>query len=301
MSMKKTVVRRVVRASEPIIGSSATAGVDVSNLYIDMLCERFKCRGIRRVGDDKKSKRDARAYAGLGLISEKVSPYDPKYRSLKVDGRPCMSSDDFAAYYKDLRGYKLPKYLSRDPREYGEDGPLADVQESGKSPKKALWLTVKGVIKQKMKRLASCVRMSELERLAAAWFPPDKKENRVSGRKNRMPRGVISVLAVVTLSMLLIVCSSVMVSRSFSEVSKLEYRIELLEGQRNDLYTKLEVKNDLLEIQRIAVEEYGMISGDYAASRYVDVTDGEVIQNYDASEGKDSLIVRLLKAIGFGN
>ena len=45
--MKKTVVRRVVRAAEPIIGNTAGAGVDVSNLYIDMLCERFKDRGIK--------------------------------------------------------------------------------------------------------------------------------------------------------------------------------------------------------------------------------------------------------------
>ena len=52
--MKKTVVRRVARAAEPMIGNSAGAGVDVSGLYIDMLCERFKDRGIRTVGGTKK-------------------------------------------------------------------------------------------------------------------------------------------------------------------------------------------------------------------------------------------------------
>ena len=57
----------------------------------------------------------------------------------------------------------------------------------------------------------------------------------------------------------------------------------------------------LLEIQKIAVEEYGMISGDYAASRYVDVTDGEVIKEYDVENGKSNLIAKLLKAIGFGD
>ena len=299
--MKEAKVRIVARAAEPMIGSSSQHSVDVSGLYIDMLCERFKDRGIRRVTDDTK-KKSARSSFGSGMLGDTVSAYDPKYRNLKVDGKSCMSSDDFAAYYKDLRGYKLPKYHSRNEREYGEDESLANnVQESGKSPKKALWLAVRSVVKKRVKDLTSRLRVAELERMKDEWFPIDKREHRVNGRKNKMPRGVISVLAVVTLSLLLIVCSSVMVSRSFGEVSKLEYKIELLEGQRNELRTKLEVKNDLLEIQKIAVEEYGMISGDYAASRYVDVTDGEVIKDYDVENGKSNLIAKLLRAIGFGD
>ena len=138
--MNKSKARIVARAAEPIIGSSSLSGVDVSSLYIDMLCERFKDRGIRRVTNDTK-KKSARPSFGAHVLGDTVSAYDPKYRNLKVDGKSCMSSDDFAAYYKDLRGYKLPKYHSRDQREYGEDESLANnVQESGKSPKKAFWL-----------------------------------------------------------------------------------------------------------------------------------------------------------------
>ena len=297
--MKKTVVRRVARAAEPMIGNTAGVGVDVSSLYIDMLCERFKNRGIRRVSDGATKKSVSRSLMPE-LFEEEVSANDPKYRTMKYDGKALMSSDDFAAYYKDLRGYKMPNFFSRDEREYKEAELLAkNVQESGKSPKKALWLAVRSVVKKKARDLASCVKASELERLSAEWFPVDKKENRLDGRKKKMPRGTISLIAVVTLSLLLIVCSSVMVSRSSGEVSKLEYKIEVLEGQRSELKTKLEVKNDLLEIQKIAVEEYGMISGDYAASRYVDVTDDEVIEEYGEKKGKEGLIAKLIKAIGF--
>ena len=300
--MNKSKARIAARAAEPMIGSSSLSGIDVSSLYIDMLCEKFRDRGIRRSDDSAKRKKSTRAYALTGVLGDVISPYDPKYRNLNVDGKSCMSSDDFAAYYKDLRGYKLPKYYSRDQREYGENGNMArDVQESGKSPKKALWLAVRSVVKKKARGLASLFKASELERLSAEWFPRDKKENRLEGRKRRMPRGTISLIAVLTLSLLLIVCSSVMVSRSSGEVSKLEYRIEVLEGRRNELKTKLEVKNDLLEIQRIAVEEYGMISGDYATSIYVDVTDDEVIEAYGDKKGNKNLISKILKAIGFGD
>jgi hypothetical protein len=90
-----------------------------------------------------------------------------------------------------------------------------------------------------------------------------------------------------------------MVSRASWEVGRLEYRLERLEEERDDLATDLEVKNNLLEIQRIAVGEYGMISGDYAASRYIDVTEEEKIEMRESGKEKDSLLMRLMRAIGF--
>ena len=90
-----------------------------------------------------------------------------------------------------------------------------------------------------------------------------------------------------------------MVSRASSEVSKLENKLDRLEAVRDDLATDLEVKNNLLEIQKIAVGEYGMISGDYAASRYVDVTEEEKIEVHGEKADEGSLIERILRAIGF--
>ena len=113
-----------------------------------------------------------------------------------------------------------------------------------------------------------------------------------------MPRGVISLISIVTVSLLLIVCSTVMVSRASGEVAKLEVKLERLEAVRDDLATDLEVKNNLLEIQRIAVSEYGMISGDYAASRYVDVTEDEKIELYQKDGDGESLFGRIMRAIG---
>ena len=288
--MKKTVVRRVARAAEPVVGSRSAAGVDVSALYIDMLCERFRERGIRRVSDSAEAKPSRRA--NISVFGEEISAYDKKYRTLKADGKSYMSSDDFAAYYKDLRGYKLPHFYSRGESEYSEAGALAAcVQESGKSPKKALWLAIKSSVRKKVKRIPTYLSASELERFSAEWFPRDKKESILDGKKKQMPRGAVAVLFTVTISLLLIVCGSVMVSRTGGEVRRLENRIEILERERDDLKTKLEVKNDLLTIQRIAVEEYGMISSDYAASRYIDITEDEFIEEYSDSGKDKSLII----------
>ena len=172
--MKKTRVRIVAASAEPIVGSSSVVGADVSSLYIDMLCERFKNRGIRTVGADLSKKNASKGLVGFG---DTVSAYDGKYRTMKIDGKSYMSSDDFAAYYKDLRGYKMPKFYSRDEREYKEAELLAnEVQESGKLPKKALWLTIKNAVKKKIREIPSRIKREELEKFSAEWFPIDRQD-----------------------------------------------------------------------------------------------------------------------------
>ena len=295
--MKKTVVRRVARAAEPMIGSTAGAGVDVSGLYIDMLCERFKDRGIRTVGSTGKKSADLSGMSDL--FGRSVSANDPKYRTMMVNGRSCMSSDDFAAYYKDLRGHKMPKFFSRDEREYEEAELLAkNVQESGKTPKKALWLAITSAVKRRIKKIPSDLNKEGLQKFSAEWFPRDEDKTMICRRGGTMPRGGIALILAVTVSLLLIVCSTVMVSRASWEVGRLENKLEQLENIRDDLATDLEVKNNLLEIQRIAVGEYGMISGDYAASRYIDVTEEEKIEIRQNDDEGESLFKRLMRAIG---
>ena len=47
--MKKAQTRVIAAMAEPMVGSPtrANGGIDVSALYIDMLCEKFRSRGIR--------------------------------------------------------------------------------------------------------------------------------------------------------------------------------------------------------------------------------------------------------------
>jgi len=293
VAMKREEARVVAATAEPVTGSPSGrfGGADISALYIDMLCERFKNRGIKTgVADAKRSAEIEKSARALGIeLGEKKVDHE-NYKTMKIDGRSYMSHDDFAAYYKDLRGYKLPKFYSRAEKEYLEAEAGANVvQESGKPPKKVLWLAI-------IKRV-KCLIKSFFSEFVVAEFRQQTDEVR-EGKKTRMPRGFLTVCAVVTLSLLMIVCSSVMVSRALREVSILENKIEKLEDIRDDLMTDLEVKNNMLFIKETAVEEYGMISGDYAASRYVDLTEDEKIELYEEETAEESLLSQLLRAVG---
>ncbi len=306
--MKEREARRLA-ATGVITGSPSAVGrgIDISALYIDMLCEKFKDRGIRMgvAGDtDAASNKEsvANRRARLGLSESSVSAEDKKYNSLNINGRPCMSSDDFANYYKDLRDYKMPHFYSRAQKEYEEAEAAAAaevVQESGKPPKKAVWLAIKGHAKKKISEIPSHLSKEELEGFARDWFLVDTGEEERDSEKKKMPAGVISAICAVAFSFMLVVCSSVMVSRASANVSSLEDRIDSLCYEIADLEGKLEVKNDMLDIKRIATEEYGMISADYASSRYIDMKDDERLDRIENGNDSKSWFSRLLSAIGF--
>ncbi len=308
--MKKTERRVSSRSAAVALGSPTRGGgVDIAALYIDMLCERFKDRGVKmsvRQGADDRRESDSAVHKLIGLYPERagVSAADKKYNTQNINGRLCMSSDDFANYYRDLRDYKMPRFYSRAESEYEEakaEAMAENVQESGKSPKKADRLTLRERMGAKTKATVSHLNKEELGELCEDWFEfKADSEMRERGKK-RMPLKVISTILVVTFSLLLYVCSSVMVSRASAAVSSLEDRIDSLEFEIRDLEGKLNVKNDMLDIKDIAINEYGMISEDHVSSRYVDVKEDEGFAKLDDGAGDGSWLSEILHAIGFGN
>jgi len=307
--MKKTEARVSARSASVAVGSpTRQGGVDVAALYIDMLCERFKDRGIKtsvRSGADTQRAKDSAKRRFEGLYPERagVSASDAKYNTGNDGGRKVMSSEDFANYYRDLRDYKMPHFYSRAESEYDDADALAlaEVQESGKTPKKAWWLAVTRHAKSKIKEIPSHLNKEELTQFAENWFELRRGEEVIKGEKKKIPLGIISTILIVTLSLLMIVCSTVMVSRATGEISSLEDKIESLDFELKDLEGKLEQKNNMLDIKRIAVEEYGMISAEYAASRYVDVTEEEKFERVKDKNSSGSWLSEILRAIGIGD
>ncbi len=307
--MKKTEIKTSSRSTAVALGSPTQGrGVDIAALYIDMLCERFKDRGVKmsvKQGADVKREAESAMSRLIGLYPERagVSAHDSKYNTQNIKGRACMSSDDFANYYRDLRDYKMPRFYSRAESEYEEADAAAraeNVQESGRPPKKADRLTLKTRIGAKAKEAISHLNKNELGDLAEDWFEIKKDEEIREGDKKRFPKKTVSAILVVTLSLLLYVCSSVMVSRASAEVSSLEDRIEGLEYEIRDLEGKLNKKNDMLEIKNIAVNEYGMISADHVSSRYVDIKESEGFSETNEKSSGTSWLSEILRAMGFG-
>ena len=289
------------------IPMSQVVGLEICDVYINLLCERYKNRGVTsRVKQDaqRQSERhniDVRnAPAAYGIEYMKVSPYDAKFRTGEYKGQAYMSADDFANYYRALRDYKTPRQASRSEDEYAiiEEKAIQKRKEieAGTRSKKAKWLAILHILKAKLSQVRSHLNRQEYKKFSAEWFPADCEENRRESKGRKIPKGIIPSLVIVSLSLLMIVTSTVMVSRAEIEVADLEYQIDSREKIRDELLVDTELKNNMLIVKEWAMQN-GMVSGEYVNSKHIDVEKPESIQSFEKTEQK-GVFQKLLEAIG---
>lgn len=133
---------------------------------------------------------------------------------------------------------------------------------------------------------------------APAWFDTAKADD--SKERMRFPVSAFAAVLAVATSLMLIVASSVLLTRAESNVSRLQTQISATSAEVAELRSDFEVQNNLLEIRRIAIEEYGMVEEDYLKSDYLSLEAEDSIEAFEEErDGKVSLSA-LLSAIGIG-
>lgn len=270
---------------------------DTCSFYIEMMCDRFRNRGIA-----EKAKNDMEESRRSFERSRKKYPPDvrggqisEKYRTGSYNGRSYMSSDDFVRYYKDTRSLSA-KVRSRDEEEY-KKALDASQKEAQLQSKKEMRLAIKKLLGQKLREFG--IFPFSLKRIMEKInedFPEDESEDEDHAKRKKIPRGLALSMLVVFISLLLIVSSSVMVSRARSDVARLEYRLEVLKAMETKLYADLEVKNNMIDIKARA-DEYGMVGAEYVASRYVYIDREDKIE-LGSGKPKRSALINMLDALG---
>ncbi len=293
--MKDKEDRVVSAPAEPSVGSPSVNGhgINISDLYMDMLCERYKNRGIKTgFTDPQRQKKIEKCAMQLGLNAQDEQERRARHKTLKLDGILYMSLDDFAEYYRETRKNKFPVLRSDAEIDRGgkRDGAKA-VQGSGNAPKKAKRLAVIKSIKKCLGGFLESFIFNEIRNRDS------EKLREKEGKK--LPRRAFAAVAAVAVSLFLVVCSSVMVSRATTAVGRLDREVDMLTDEKKELGALLDVKNNMLDIKKTAVDEYGMISGEYAASRYLDISPEEKIENVKDEKEDASLISVLLSAMGW--
>lgn len=259
--------------------------------YIDELCRKYRNRGIAEKVQSDASGTDIGYDIGGGKDGKAVRK--KKYMSVTHGGKVCMSSDDMARYYRDTRGYSTPHADSsnEDAEDGGDTG--AELQS-----KKELRLAIRkhigsklraaGIIPPNPKRLIETVNKG---------FDSDEPDRRGYAEPKRIRRGVIPCVLLIFVSLLLVVSSSVMVSRAESERSRLESQLKELKATEAKLKVDLEVKNNMVVMKQIAEDEYGMVGAEYVKSRYISLPRQDRVDVGDGGEHR-SAFVTLLEALG---
>ena len=271
--------------------------------YIKALCERYKDRGISahvRLDAKRQEREEALSHAmapGAYIMAEKVSDGKAdKYRTGLYKGERHMTADDFVRYYHDQRSYKMPNYNIRTemPAQAEDQSAVA----GGQSPKKALWLTVTEQMPQSVRKYLESPATERLAEVSREWFPIEKEERQEKSDAKKLPAGMLGAMLAITLCCLMIVGSSVMVSLSIREASILQSELDTLNKQYTTLNTELSLKNDMLEIERIAVEEYGMVRADFVSTQVLSTESENTVEVYETKGEFGRGLSNLLSAIG---
>ena len=80
------------------------------------------------------------------------------------------------------------------------------------------------------------------------------------------------------------------------DINKLEEEVEALEKKRDELLSELEQRDDLAYIEDRA-EELGMIKDSQSNGKYIDLSNGDFIENFDDDEGTPNALTTLLSAV----
>jgi cell division protein FtsL len=269
--------------------------------YVEALCKRYKDRGIAahvRTDAKRQEREEALSHAmapGAYIMAERVSDGKAdKYRTGLYKGERHMTADDFVRYYHDQRSYKMPNYSVR--------ATVAEQQEAevtgGQSPKKALWLTLTEQMPESVRKYLESPATARLAEISRDWFPIEKEQKCEKSEVKKMPAGVLGAMLTVTLCCVMIVGSSVMVSLSVREASILQNKLDALDKQYTTLNTELSLKNDMLEIERIAVEEYNMVRSEYVPTQVLTTESENTVEVYEQKSEFGKGLSNLLSAIG---
>ncbi len=81
------------------------------------------------------------------------------------------------------------------------------------------------------------------------------------------------------------------------EIEKLQNTVDALEQKRDELLSELEDRDDLAYVEDRA-EELGMIKDNQTGGKYIDLSEGDFIENYGGGDEAGGALTTMLSAIG---
>ena len=239
--------------------------------YINNLSGRYRDRGtlLTMVREEAHEQMDHEAE------TEKIAPsaYSPKIdeKHFHASGE-YMTSSEYASYFN---AHRNANHVS---------APVEDEEDDVKVPPKKKAAPEENDFKT--------VVFNQVKNV-----PLESKEKRAEGVKKKFPLAAIATILTMSISLMLIVGSAVMVSSASTELYALQNEAAELKAEQDDLYEKLDQKHDLREIESIARDDLGMISGDYVEVEYMNLNNEDTVESYNPSGDANINFSTLLSAI----
>ena len=280
-------------ADVKVITSVEGQGLQVSvEPQLCALSARYAARGLLKSVHEAaaaqiQKEEETRALAPdayrLSLLTE--AAVNGRYRL----GKEEMSSSDLVRYFFETRAHRI--------RNTDFSGNMGIDECTGSNEKQEVERCEKKhalVISERIRALPQAAG-EKLKAAVPTWFNSAKPDT--SREKKRFPLSGFAAIAAVAISLMLIVASSVLLMRAESNISTLKSEVNAMSNDVAELRSDFETRYDLLEIRRIATEEYGMVDEDYIRMQYISLKDEDSVEVYEDEREGTVTLSSILSAI----
>lgn len=262
------------------------------------ISDRYERRGLARAvatsaGEQVEAESKTRALAPDAYRMSALS--DAAIRGMYRRGKDVMSSNDLLRYFGETRAKRIQQRDFSD-----ETGVYEGAIPNGDSLNASDMAMVAVEKKEKSLSIASItdVVKKKLDISPVDWFCAPKAEPKHEKRTRRFPLSAFAAMIAVAVSLMLIVASSVLVTRAESRISALTVEATSLGDEVEELRSDSEVGLDLLQLRQIATEEFGMVDEDYLEMHFLNTENEETVTAYEQERDGSIGLSALLSAMG---
>lgn len=138
--------------------------------------------------------------------------------------------------------------------------------------------------------------VANMRHQAPTWFNFSKPDT--SHEIRRFPVSAFAAVLAVAMSLMLIVASSILLTRAENNLNSIRSEISTLSDEVVELKSDFQAQQNLIEIYRIATEEYGMVSEEYIKMQYLALNAGDSVETFEGEREQTVNLSAILSAIG---
>lgn len=262
--------------------------------FLAALSKQYEGRGLARavqIGAEEQARREAETEL-LDPDSYRLSDLtDAAIAGQYRRGKETMETADLVRYFHETRRKKT-RGVSFD----GNTG--MDVCETAveMTPTRALaGARAQGsfsIARARVRALPSRIKEG-----MTVWFDSTRADT--SGNRRRFPISALASIVAIAMSLGLIVASSILLTRAENTVSCLQKEVDTASAEVAELRSDFETQYDLMEIRRIAMEEYGMVEEEYLKSHYAPIGSEDSVESFEDDRPTSAGLSSILSAIGW--
>lgn len=122
----------------------------------------------------------------------------------------------------------------------------------------------------------------------ASIFNADATRDEVKVANPKISKGLIIGIVLFAVVVMMIIYSFSAISEFKQEISSLENKKAELTEEISELSLRMDMKEDIRTIEKIATEELGMVKSNRVESKYINLTEGDRIEVVNNSDGADT-------------